>query len=91
MGSIMQSEKECYITGRKDNLHKHHIFGGPNRRLSEKYGLYVWLIPELHNMSDKGVHFNKPFDVLLKRMGQIEFEYTYNHIMFMKIFGRNYL
>lgn len=34
-------------------LHKHHIFGGSNRSLSEKDGLFIYLPPELHNMSNK--------------------------------------
>ena len=56
MRSILQSEKKCCITGRTSGLHVHHIFEGKNRKLSEKYGLKVWLIQELHNGSDEGVH-----------------------------------
>lgn len=41
--SIMQDEKACYITGRTDHLHKHHIFGGGRRKISEKWGLWIWL------------------------------------------------
>jgi hypothetical protein len=59
-------EKKCYITGATEGLHKHHIFGASNRKHSETYGLYVYLIPRLHNMSDEGVHFNKEFDTRLK-------------------------
>ena len=36
----------CYLcggNGSMDPLDKHHIFGGPNRAKSEKYGLYVYL------------------------------------------------
>ena len=32
MNSIMQEEKECYITRSLNNLHKHHIYGGNGRR-----------------------------------------------------------
>lgn len=39
--SIMQDEKVCYITGRTDHLHKHHIFGGGRRKISEKWGLWI--------------------------------------------------
>mgnify|MGYP007101833209 CR=1 FL=1 len=36
--SIIQKNKECYITHSTYNLHKHHIFEGTaNRQLSEKY------------------------------------------------------
>nr|DAZ76140.1 MAG TPA: hypothetical protein [Caudoviricetes sp.] len=27
-------------------LERHHIFGGPNRTLSERYGLVVPLVPQ---------------------------------------------
>ena len=90
--SILQSAKECYITGRTDRLHRHHVFyGGANRKKSEKYGCWVWLIPELHNLSNAGVHLNKPFDIRLKRECQRRFEELYGHDLFMKEFGRNYL
>lgn len=42
-------------------------------------------------MSDHGVHFNKPLDLQIKQIAQREFEDTYGHDDFMKIFGKNYL
>lgn len=85
-------KKECYITKATVGLHKHHIFGGPNRKLSELYGLYVYLIPQLHNMSDEGVHFNREFDLQLKQEGQRKFEqYHGSREDFTRIFGKNYL
>ena len=90
-GSIIQSNKECYVTGRTDNLHKHHIFYGPNRKISEKHGFYIWLIPELHNMSDKGIHFDKEFDLKIKRICQSKYEETHTREEFMQLIGRNYL
>ena len=50
--SIMQHEKECYICRKLvgagvplpgAGLEEHHIFGAANRKLSEHYGLKVWL------------------------------------------------
>lgn len=78
----------CHRTG---VLHSHHIFGGPNRKWSEKYGLKIWLCPEHHNMSDNGVHFNKALDLQIKQIAQREFEDTYTREEFMRIFGKNYL
>lgn len=89
--SILQSEKECYITGSTEGLHKHHIFFSYNRKNSEKYGCWVWLRADWHNMSDYGVHFNKELDLRLKRECQERFEAIHGHEMFMQIFGRNYL
>ena len=92
--SIIQDTKECYITGSTYDLHEHHIFYGRGlRKLSEKYGLKVYLISRLHNMSDEGVHFNAEFDLQLKQMAQkkaMEY-YGWTVAEFISIFGRNYL
>jgi hypothetical protein len=85
-------EKKCYVTGATEGLHKHHIFYGTgNRKLSEQYGMYVYLIPRLHNMSNEGVHFNKAFDLELKQEAQRNFEAEYSREFFVKVFGENYL
>lgn len=93
MKSIIQDNKECFITGRTDNLHSHHIFfGNPNRKNSEKYGLKIWLLAELHNMSNLGVHFDKDLNDLCHRTGQLAFERVHGtREEFVKIFGKNYL
>jgi len=89
--SIMQQSKRCYKTGSTYNLHKHHIYGGANRKNSEHYGFWVYLTAEYHNMSNKGVHFDKTFDNELKAACQREFEKTHTRQAFMSIIGRNYL
>lgn len=67
MKSILQTERECYLSGRTDWLEEHHIFYGQGRRkLSEQYGLKVWLNHYWHNEPPTvdcpcgGVHFNRP-------------------------------
>lgn len=88
----MQDEKTCWITGSTINLHKHHIyFGNPGRKLSERYGCWVWLRSDWHNMSDYGVHKNHELDLLLKRACQRLFNEAYPELDFIQIFGRNYL
>lgn len=91
--SILQDEKVCYITGRSDCvLHKHHIFGGnANRPISEREGFFVYLIPHFHNMSDEGVHFNKPLDLMLKQACQRKYEETHTRDEFVAMIGKNYL
>ena len=37
----------CFFTG-STCVERHHIFGGSNRKLSEKYGFVVPLRPDLH-------------------------------------------
>ena len=85
---------EIYSTERYGNLHRHEVFyGSSNRQNSIKYGLVVFLPPELHNMSDRGVHFDKAFDLWLKRTGQAAAMsyYGWDVEQFIKVFGKNYL
>ena len=89
--SIIQKNKECFVTKSTTNLHKHHIFGGPNRKLSEKYGLWVYLRADWHDMADYGVHFNKELDTKLKIIAQRRFIEEYPHQDFIRIFGKNYI
>ncbi len=90
--SILQTKKECFLTGQPDGLHKHHIyFGNPNRKISEQNGFWVWLIPRFHNMSDEGVHFNRELDLKLKRICQAKYEETHSREDFIKLIGKSYL
>lgn len=92
--SILQSEKKCYITGRTYNLHKHHIYcGNPLRRISEENGFWVYLIGELHNQSNNGVHCinGHELDLSLKRDCQRKYEETHSREEFVNLIGRNYL
>lgn len=89
--TIMQTRKECYVTRKTNNLHKHHIFGGSRRKASDLWGCWVWLTPAMHNMSNDGVHFNKALDTALKQECQRRFEDLYGHEKFMEVFGKNYL
>ena len=89
--SILQTERECYVTGSRFDLHRHHVFGGPLRQKSEKWGCWVWLRADYHNMSNHGVHFDRDLDLRIKRECQEAFETLHGHAKFMEIFGRNYL
>lgn len=85
---------DLYQTERVGNLHRHEVFfGTANRQKSIDYGLVVFLAPEMHNMSKAGVHFNREFDLELKRIGQEAAMDYYGWTVeeFIKIFGRNYL
>ena len=84
---------ELYSTNRYGNLHRHEIFYGVNRQNSIKYGLVVFLAPEMHNMSNRGVHFDANFDYTLKKMGQKAAmkHYGWSIEDFRAIFGKSYL
>lgn len=91
MKSIIQSddEKKCFICGTNKNLECHHIFGGANRQLSEKYGLKVWLCRADHT-GPFGVHKQPEIMENLRQLGQAIFETVYDED-FERIFGRSYL
>lgn len=89
--SIMQGNKASYLSGRTDWLEKHHIYGGANRKLSEKYGLWVWLTHDEHNEPPHGVHHCREARLELQKQGQLAFMAKYPGEDFQAIFGRNFL
>lgn len=92
MDSILQTNRECYITGSTTGLHKHHIyFGNPNRRISEENGFWVWLRWDWHNGESYGVHQDRRLDLQLKRECQEKYEETHTREDFMRLIGRSYL
>lgn len=94
MQSILQDRKECYITRRPYPLHKHHIYYGTGKRkISEKNGFWVWLIPEKHNRGNESVHLDpdRKLDLRLKRECQAKYEETHSRAEFVKLIGKNYL
>lgn len=86
---IQHGEKECFISGSQINLDKHHcIHGVANRRLADKYGLWIWLRHDIHKLvHDK----DKSLDRQLEQLAQKAFEEKYSHEMWMKLFGKNYI
>ena len=91
MQSILQTERECYFTHRTGDLHKHHIYFGPNRKVSDDNGFWVWLIPPLHNRSVQAVHHCRDLDLKLKTECQAKYEETHTREEFMALVGRSYL
>ena len=91
--SIMQTKKECFLTGRTDDLHCHHIyFGTGNRQVSDQNGFWIWLTGEWHNQDTrKSVHFDIKLDNELKELCQIQFERTHSRDEFRELIGKSYL
>ncbi len=86
--SILQTEKECYLTGSRINLDKHHVFTGPRRKAADKWGCWVWLNHDVHMY----LHQKDPeLERRLKRECQERFEEIYDHDTFMRVFGKSYL
>lgn len=83
----------CYLCGKTANLECHHVFGGANRKASDRYGLTVRLCHECHNEPPHGVHHSaKNQKKLQRRVQRIAMRhYGWDVIEFRTIFGKNYL
>ena len=92
MKSIMQEDKYCFVCGKRNNLHLHHIYFGKNRKVSDKNGFTCYLCYE-HHEGTFGVHgkYGHELDLRLKRECQKHFENTRSRNEFMNLIGRNYL
>lgn len=89
--SIIQTERCCYFCGKLTGLEKHHVFGGvANRKVSETYGLTVWLCHECH-VGNEGAQYDKEKNLELKREAQRAFQKYYGHAAWMRLIRKNYL
>lgn len=94
---LHKKDGTCYLCRRQGNyqqyksLHEHHIFGGPNRLISEAEGLKVYLCIRHHVGSPEAVHNNHDNMRLLRQDGQRAFEKAHSREEFMRLFGKNYL
>lgn len=100
MKSIMHNKRDrtCYLCMRlhRDYSEKvtqeHHVIcGWANRRISEKYGLKVYLCIYHHTVGKESVHCNEQLMQEMKREAQLAFEKAYPEQSFRKVFGKNYL
>ncbi len=101
MKSIMhEKDGTCYLCmmlhsdfSVKQTQEHHAVYGMGRRKLSEKYGLKVYLC-FLHHTADGGpeaVHRNAEIDRAVKRKAQEAFMKRWPQLDFRKIFGKNYL
>lgn len=89
--SIVQTEKQCFYCGAIRGLELHHVFFGPNRHLSTKYGCVIWLCQKHHQDHREGVHHNKEMNEGLKMLFQRKLEEKMSREEFIRIFGRSWL
>ena len=86
--SIMQTEKECYISGSKQMLDLHHVYPGAYRNASDRTGCWVWLRHDIHmDLHQRNTELLKR----IQRETQEEFEKRFGHDEFMRIFGKSFL
>ena len=81
----------CFFTDSAP-VERHHIFGGANKKLSEKYGYIIPLTPTLH---PNGVFAGKDahrMDINLKQMAQKHYEENHGaRSDFIREFGKSWL
>lgn len=94
--SILQKDKVCFLCGRNgadDPLEHHHCMSGPNRKLADEDGLWVWLCGNrCHRNGPEAVHRNPATDLFIREEAQRAWESTYGtREEFMARYGKNYL
>lgn len=91
---IMPDMPPYWRNKRFEGSHRHEVFfGTANRKKSIEDGLVIFLSPELHNMSDRGIHFNRSFDTYAKMTAQQVWMEYYNKTVdeFRQRYGRSWL
>lgn len=97
--SIMQrKDGRCYLCEKLygndgyQQVEEHHaLFGTADRKLSEHWGLKVYLCLGHHRCSSEAVHQNADMAMLIKKDAQKAFEEKHPEISFREVFGKNYL
>lgn len=87
--------RRCWLCGRTNGqIDRHHIFGGPFRQKSERYGLVVDLCHDsCHIFGEYSAHQSKETALELHQYGQRKAmeEQGWTTEDFIAEFGRNYL
>lgn len=89
----MAIKTECEICGSTRWLEVHHVFNGPYRKKSEKYGAVAVLCHHCHNEPPNGLHHNARRMQMFKAMHQMRImtEYSMTKEDFIREFGKSYL
>lgn len=93
MVSILQTEKRCLLCGTTHNLNCHHVFNGvAHRKISDKYGLTIWLCVD-HHTGNNGIHRDYNLDLEIKKKCQLQAMSYYNWTIedWFKIFRRSWI
>lgn len=91
--SILQpmEPKECYLCGKRIRIERHHVMSGTaNKKLAEKYGLWLYLCADCHRGTE-GAQYDAELNKQLKCIAQTAFEKLYGHKLWMETFRKNYL
>lgn len=94
---LPQRPGECYLCERLGivrywtYLERHHIFDGPNKKVSEENGFTVRLCVGHHREGTDAVHKNANMMRILQRDAQRAYEKAHSREEFFRLMGRNYL
>ena len=94
---LPQRPGECYLCEKLGivrywtYLERHHIFDGPNKKISEENGFTVRLCVGHHREGADAVHRNANMMRLLQRDAQRAYEKSHSREEFFKLMRRNYL
>jgi len=83
--------EECELCHRWAYLEVHHVYNGPYRKHSDKWGMIARLCPICHRTGKNSVHLNYDVAIQLKQRYQEKFELNHTREEFRSIFGRSYL
>lgn len=87
---LVNDQEHCIVCGR-EYINRHHVFfGTANRQLADQDGYWVPLC-QPHHTGRNGVHFDKSFDLSLKRTAQRRYEETHTREQFIERYGKSYL
>lgn len=91
---IMPDSPPYWRNYRFSGSHRHEVFfGTANRKKSIEDGLVIYLTPEMHNMSDKGIHFNRNLDIWAKKVAECVWMDYYGKTAeeFIQRYGKSWL
>ena len=85
--------RECAICGSTQWLEVHHVYNGPFRKKSERFGAVVDLCHYCHNEPPNGVHHNAENMRQLKAKYQMQImdKYGMSEEEFIREFGKSYI
>ena len=92
--SILQYNvgEQCAICKQKHiELVRHEVFGGPNRWLSKRYGLWVTVCPTCHAYLHADPKSPQAIDLKQQAQHQAMFKNGWTTAEFIMKFGKNYL
>ena len=89
--SVLTDDIDHCIECGRDRIAMHHVFFGPNRKVSEEDGYVIPLCHYHHNGSNEAIHFNRELDLKWKRIAQKHFERLNSRQTFIRRYGKSYL